>query len=186
MSDEHDSHHVNYTAIFGVLCVLTVLSIVADLTKSRLGAVALASVVMGVAVFKATCVLLYFMHIRFEGPWKYILLAPTTVLAMALPFTLAPDISFHYYTVQVPQTLEVYPSTEEVTPESGHGIGGHSPDPDKPLPGDKGDIRGEATREEPHGKAGHEHKKGDDHKGDHKDEGHKASKTPPREPSDKK
>jgi cytochrome c oxidase subunit 4 len=184
MSDEHDSHHVNYTAIFGVLCVLTVLSIIADLTKSRLGAVALASVVMGVAVFKATCVLLYFMHIRFEGPWKYILLAPTTVLAMALPFTLAPDISFHYYTVQVPQTLEVYPSEEDVQGPGGHGIGGHAPDPDKPLPGDAGDQRGQEAREEPHGKAGHGHKDGHDHKGGGHD--HKESKTPPKEPADKK
>lgn len=181
MSDEHDSHHVNYTAIFGVLCVLTLLSIIADVTKSRLGAVALASVVMGVAVFKATCVLLYFMHIRFEGPWKYILLAPTTVLAMALPFTLAPDISFHYYTVQVPQTLEDYPSREAVTGPGGHGIGGHDPDPDKPLPGDAGDIRGQESRDEPHGNAGH------DHKGDHKKgEVHKESKTPKEPSSDKK
>lgn len=115
MSDEHNydsghdsghQHHaVNYTAIFGLLCVCTVLSIGFDLAKESLSKPTLIVLILGVAVCKASFVLLYFMHIKFERAWKYVLLAPTAVLACALPFALAPDIAFHYYNVIVPQGL---------------------------------------------------------------------------------
>ena len=40
----------------------------------------------------------YFMHLKFEGLWKYVLLLPTAILACGLPLALAPDIALHYYT----------------------------------------------------------------------------------------
>ena len=142
MAEDHDTHaNVNYTGIFIALCVCTLLSILADVVGKGMGKVILASLVLGIAAFKATFVILYFMHLKFEGPWKYVLLAPTTVLAMALPFTLAPDISFHYYTVQVPQSYEPQPAThgaygvhgavEEGAPAAPHGSEPHAPAPAK-------------------------------------------------------
>lgn len=103
MADSHNSHKVNYTGIFYLLCVCTAASYAADLGKSTLGSLMI-GIVMGVACIKAAFVLLYFMHIKFETAWKYILLAPTIVLAAALPLALSPDVGFHYYMVQVPQT----------------------------------------------------------------------------------
>lgn len=100
---EHEHHSVNYTAIFGLLCVCTVLSIFFDVMKSQMSYPLLLTLILGVALCKATFVLLYFMHIKFERAWKYVLLAPTAVLACALPFALAPDIAFHYYFVAAPQ-----------------------------------------------------------------------------------
>lgn len=109
MSDEqhheHEHHAVNYTAIFGLLCVCTLLSIGFDLAKESLSKPVLIVLILGVAVCKATFVLLYFMHIKFETGWKYVLLAPTAVLACALPFALAPDIAYHYYNVTAQQRL---------------------------------------------------------------------------------
>ncbi|MES2788420.1 MAG: cytochrome C oxidase subunit IV family protein [Planctomycetota bacterium] len=107
MSDEHEHEHhkVNYTAIFGLLCVCTLLSIFLDLGKDSISKGTLIVLILSVALCKATFVLLYFMHIKFEAAWKYVLLAPTGVLACALPFALAPDIAFHYYNVLVPQGL---------------------------------------------------------------------------------
>jgi len=107
MSDEHahDSHHVNYRTIFIALCICTLLSIAFDLGKDVLSRYLLVTLVLAVAVCKATFVLLYFMHIKFEAGWKYVLLAPTMVLACALPFALAPDMAFHYYFVAVPQSI---------------------------------------------------------------------------------
>lgn len=107
MSDAH--HKINYFIIFIALCVCTLISVGVDAFKSDLGRIALVFLVMSVALAKALFVLLYFMHIKFEGPWKYVLLAPTLVLAMALPFALAPDITYHYYRVLVPQTIEPDP-----------------------------------------------------------------------------
>lgn len=114
MSDEHSTHptaehaaheahhpHVNYWLIFAALCILTLVSWAADEVGNK--GVVLAIVVLSVATAKALFVMLYFMHLKFEGKWKFVLLAPTIVLAMAIPAALMPDIGSHYYDYEVPQ-----------------------------------------------------------------------------------
>jgi len=44
-----------------------------------------------------------FHAFEFEGNWKYVLLAPTTILAIGLPIALFPDIGSSYYTNAAPQ-----------------------------------------------------------------------------------
>ena len=82
--DDHESHHVNYVLIFVVLCAFTALSVVFDMVSFENHAVTIL-LVMAVAVAKALCVMMFFMHLKFEGNWKYILLAPTTILAIGCP-----------------------------------------------------------------------------------------------------
>lgn len=94
-------HHVNYLAVFIALCVCTAISIALDLV--HLPKSLLVALVLAVAVAKATFVLTYFMHLKFEGNWKFIILAPTAILAVGLMIALAPDIGLHYYTPDVPQ-----------------------------------------------------------------------------------
>ena len=91
-----DHHHVNYMAVFISLCVLTALSVGFDLISFENKAVTVV-IVLAIAAAKASCVLLFFMHLKFEGGWKYLVLAPTTVLALGLPLALWPDIGTHYY-----------------------------------------------------------------------------------------
>ena len=107
----HEAHHphVNYWNIFFLLCGLTAVSWLAD----KMGdfgllhkGVLLTFIVLAVACAKALFVMMYFMHLKFEGKWKYVLLAPTIVLAMAIPAALMPDIGSHYYDYDVPQTRE--------------------------------------------------------------------------------
>lgn len=93
---EHDAHHVNYMGVFIALCVLTALSVGFDLISFENKAVTVV-VVLAIAAAKATCVLLFFMHLKFEGGWKYLVLAPTTILALGLPMALWPDIGTNYY-----------------------------------------------------------------------------------------
>src|SRR6516164_630257 len=107
--------------IFAFLCILTGLSWLADkmgdwglLHKGTL----LTFIVLAVACAKALFVMMYFMHLKFEGKWKFVLLTPTIVLAMAIPAALMPDIGSHYYDYQVPQ-LE--PDEEEVQATFGMG-----------------------------------------------------------------
>jgi cytochrome c oxidase subunit IV len=104
-SDEHHEEHphVNYMAVFGALCALTLASVIADTIGGVLGKTLVVLIVLVVASFKAMFVMLYFMHLKFEGKWKYVLLAPTTILALAIIAALMPDIGTHYYDVQVPQ-----------------------------------------------------------------------------------
>ena len=102
--DDHDTHHVNYLAIFAVLCVCTALSVIFDVVEfSKPVTIVL---VMSVAITKALCVMMFFMHLKFEGNWKFVLLAPTTILAIGLPLALYPDVGASYYTSTAPQTTK--------------------------------------------------------------------------------
>ena len=66
----HDTHHVNYLAIFIVLCVCTALSVIFDVVHmSKPITIVL---VMAVAITKALCVMMFFMHLKFEGNWKFV------------------------------------------------------------------------------------------------------------------
>ncbi|MDZ4686398.1 MAG: cytochrome C oxidase subunit IV family protein [Planctomycetaceae bacterium] len=106
MSDEHHhSHFRTYVTIFLVLCVFTALSWIADLMHMANHNL-LTVIVLAIASAKALCVMAVFMHLQFERAWKYLLLAPTLILASAIPFALAPDVGLHYYTVDVPQLHE--------------------------------------------------------------------------------
>ncbi len=99
--DSHATHHVNYLAIFLVLCCCTALSVVFDVLHFAKPVTIV--LVFAVAVAKALCVMMFFMHLKFEGNWKYVLLAPTTILAIGLPLALMPDIGVSYYTSTAPQ-----------------------------------------------------------------------------------
>lgn len=122
--EHHDSHGALYFRVFLALLVFTAISVAADLvslpSKFMLGAIVLA-----VATAKALCVLMYFMHLKFERAWKWLLLAPTTIIALAIPFSLRPDIGSSYYTQDIPQ-LRDYPEHEAAVHEAAqHGGGGH-------------------------------------------------------------
>ncbi|MGQ0634668.1 MAG: cytochrome C oxidase subunit IV family protein [Planctomycetaceae bacterium] len=116
--------HVNYWYIFYALCALTVASVIADWYGGTMGKVLLGLVVLTVACFKAMFVMLYFMHLKFEGHWKFVLLAPTLVLALTIIAALAPDIGLHYYDVQVPQ---VQAAAQAAAMHAADGDHGHAP-----------------------------------------------------------
>lgn len=117
----HEAHHphVNYMAVFGALILLTIASYIADKIGGTIGHLIIVLVVLCIACFKAMFVMLYFMHLKFEGKWKFVLLSPTLILAMAIIAALMPDIGSHYYDYQVPQTMQ---ADEE---DAGHGGSGH-------------------------------------------------------------
>lgn len=126
MSDtEHESHHVNYLAVFFALCVFTALSVIFDVLSFENHTVTIV-LVMAVAVAKALCVMMFFMHLKFEGNWKYILLAPTTILAIGLPLALMPDIAVVYYTSTSPQKGEWAAEMAEYRASHGHHDEGHT------------------------------------------------------------
>ena len=92
--DDHATHHVNYLAIFFVLCGCTALSVIFDVLHMPKPVTIV--LVLAVACAKAMCVMMFFMHLKFEGNWKYVLLAPTTILSIGLPLALFPDIGRSY------------------------------------------------------------------------------------------
>jgi len=142
----HTSHHGHYFIVFMALLVLTVISVVADIIHIPSEA-AKTVIVMAVAVAKGSCVMLFFMHLKFERNWKYVLLAPTIILAIGLPIALMPDIATKYYFPDNPQSFE-YAAFMEV---HGHhdGDAPHGEDGEHA----EGEHQGE-THEHPEG--GHE------------------------------
>lgn len=94
--DDHGHHTAPYFLVFIALCVCTALSAGADLINFN-NKILLIVVVMAIAIAKALFVLTYFMHLKFEGNWKLVLLAPTAILAIGLPIALTPDIGVSYY-----------------------------------------------------------------------------------------
>lgn len=100
---DHAHPHVNYFMIFIALCICTGISVALDLVE--LPPSLLVVGVLAVAVAKALFVMTYFMHLKFEGPWKFIILAPTAILAVGLMVALAPDMAMHYYSNDAPQVI---------------------------------------------------------------------------------
>lgn len=110
-----ESHpHVNYFFVFLALCVCTALSVIFDVVE--MSPALLVFAVLAVAVAKASFVMTYFMHLKFEGRWKFIILMPTAILGVGLMIALAPDIAMHYYEYDVMQS-QVEP------PVHGHDAG---------------------------------------------------------------
>lgn len=135
MADSHETHAPPpYKFIFGLLCVFTGVSWLADECQSFIpdlgnipGAAVLAVIVLAVAAAKALCVMLFFMHLKFERNWKYVLLAPTCILAIGLPLALLPDVGVHYYHMDVPQDsiADRMDAFNEPVEEDHHGGGQH-------------------------------------------------------------
>ncbi len=118
MSDPHAAqHHVKYWLIFFFLCIFTAISWLADEAKSHhimRSVLLIVVLVLAVATAKALFVMMYFMHLKFEGRWKFLLLSPTIILAIGLPLALLPDVGVHYYTTDVPQnSAKVTPAPPE-------------------------------------------------------------------------
>lgn len=112
----HHSPHANYFLIFIALCVCTVMSVAFDLIHTDKAL--LIVLVLSIATAKALFVMTYFMHLKFEGNWKFVLLAPTTILAIGLPLALMPDVGQHYYFNVAPQA-QIMPTSH--AEGEGHG-----------------------------------------------------------------
>jgi cytochrome c oxidase subunit 4 len=86
--------HAPYIKVFWALSVFTVL----EYLYARflpLGFVPLVAGLMVLALTKAFLVCWYFMHLKFEGRWIYLMLVPVCLLAMIVVLGLTPDIAFH-------------------------------------------------------------------------------------------
>lgn len=130
MSHEHHEHHESHAAtyfmVFLALCVFTVLSVAAD-SLHLANKNVLRVIVLAIASAKALCVMLFFMHLKFERAWKYLLLLPTFILASAIPFALMPDVGIPYYTPEAPQRKEYARLMAAEAHDHDHADAAHAP-----------------------------------------------------------
>jgi cytochrome c oxidase subunit 4 len=150
--------HVPYITIWAYLAVLTAIEYVYALAFQEWISVPFLVLLLGLlflAAVKAGLVGWFFMHLKFEGPWVYIMIIPACILAAILVCALMPDISFKPETEEnaEEETVWIAPAREgsdalfprpfaERVPE------GHSPSSvvrpahgDSP-PGEKGRVTG--------------------------------------------
>lgn len=95
---EHAEHHPTnvkaYFVVFVALCVVTTISFFANFLVRQHVISPFTSfiIILSVAVFKATLVAMYFMHLMIDWKKVYILIIPTLVLGPLLVIVLLPDI----------------------------------------------------------------------------------------------
>lgn len=87
----HD-HVRTYLRVFLALLVLTVLEYLYARLFADRGFLSLVAGLVALAVIKAVLVGMFFMHLAFEGRWKYLILVPTTFLVIVLVSGLYPDM----------------------------------------------------------------------------------------------
>lgn len=102
-SHSHDSQaHGNpmqaYMAVFVALSVFTLVSFIAN-WASRQGHITPTmsfAIILGVAVVKACLVGVIFMHLKWDWPKLYFMIAPAFILAPFLVLALLPDIVLYW------------------------------------------------------------------------------------------
>lgn len=88
---QHVESHAPYLKVFFALLVLTLLEY-GYASFLNLSFLTLVLGLMCMAVIKASLVAWYFMHLKFEGNWVYIMLVPAGILMLVVLFALYPDI----------------------------------------------------------------------------------------------
>src|SRR6476659_8529400 len=83
-----------YIAVFFALCGLTLVSYLvgnsATLREKTPGI--MMAMMMAVSCAKASLVILFFMHLKWEANWKYVLTIPASMMSIFLLLMLVPDV----------------------------------------------------------------------------------------------
>ena len=97
--DDHegDEHHGGvgiYIFVFIALCVLTTMSFLTyfDFWRDHVSVEISRAFMMAVSCTKAMLVILFFMHLKWEANWKWVLTVPASFMSALLIFAMVPDI----------------------------------------------------------------------------------------------
>jgi cytochrome c oxidase subunit 4 len=93
VAEEHQAEaHAPYLKVWAALAVLTLIEYYYASIFKNLFLILLLGLLFW-AIIKAGLVGWYFMHLKFEGNWVYILIVPAFVLATILVLALLPDMA---------------------------------------------------------------------------------------------
>ena len=103
---QHDDHggFGKYYAVFAALCVLTSASFMTyfDFWEENFSDHVGWAFMMAVSCTKASLVILFFMHLKYEANWKYVLTIPAGMMSIFLMLMLVPDVGMRmrHYSVE--------------------------------------------------------------------------------------
>jgi cytochrome c oxidase subunit IV len=130
MSDHgHDNHEgiAKYIYVFIALCVLTSASFFTYSSlwpfhaQPKIGW----AFMMAVSCTKAMLVILFFMHVKYEANWKYVLTIPAAFMSMFLILALVPDVGLRGHWVS--EERELYMAEPRAVGKAGAHRGGSHP-----------------------------------------------------------
>ena len=114
----HEAHGTSqqYFAVFIALLVLTAMSfgafaVIENSTVSRM-------VMMAISCAKASLVIMFFMHLKWEANWKYVLTFPSLLMSAFLIIMLIPDVGWRMQKISRERALFMAPPQ---TQQHGHG-----------------------------------------------------------------
>ena len=105
-----------YMAVFVALCVLSSASFFTVSDFWPFSQHVAWAFMMAVSCGKALLVVLFFMHVKYEASWKYVLTIPATIMAVSLGLALVPDIGLRQRLYSEERALQ---AAEPAAPE-GH------------------------------------------------------------------
>jgi cytochrome c oxidase subunit 4 len=128
----HEEHHGGlgtYIAVFIALCVLTTMSFFtySDFFRSHFPPQVGWAFMMAVSCCKALLVILFFMHVKWEANWKYVLTIPAAFMSLFLILMLVPDVGLRERHAAQERQLNMpdSPATHKVTLEEPSAPAGH-------------------------------------------------------------
>jgi cytochrome c oxidase subunit 4 len=151
----HPNHFALYMYVFAALVALTACSFFAFSPlwpfhdTPWIGRVFMFTV----SCCKAMLVISFFMHLRWEANWKYVLTIPTSIMAIFLMIMLTPDIGFRWLRLSEErkqfdaESAAAHPHDEPHGPAHGgdsHAAAGHDEKKNEPTHG------GESTEKKEH------------------------------------
>jgi len=94
--NDHQDHGSTglYITVFFALCFLTSMSFLTyfDFWRERVPVGASRAFMMAVSCCKALLVITFFMHLKWEANWKWMLTIPASLMAIFLMVVLVPDV----------------------------------------------------------------------------------------------
>jgi cytochrome c oxidase subunit 4 len=98
----HDEHSHGgaalYLFVFVLLCMLTTGSFLTffDFWNTHIPKNVSRAFMMAISCAKAMLVILFFMHLKWEANWKYVLTIPAAMMSVFLVLMLVPDVGCRY------------------------------------------------------------------------------------------
>ena len=123
--DVHAAEHGvgQYIAVFLALCVLTGASFFTYSPYWPFDKTVAWAFMMAVSCTKAMLVVLFFMHVKYEASWKYVLTIPASMMAIFLCIALVPDIGMRrrmYSEERAYHAAEPAPATKAAADHKDH------------------------------------------------------------------
>lgn len=114
MSEKHVNRTKLFLSVFAMLGLLTLCSFAVANSPLMENPLTGWIVMMAISVAKAVLVVLFFMHLRWETTWKYVLTIPAAIMSFVLVFMLVPDIAMRTHSYSRARQ-QVAPSEEHHT-----------------------------------------------------------------------